>query len=131
MPGNSASGTAVSFTLENGGLGGGESLSPPRATAVNGQVTTTLQSGTKAGTVKVIAFIDTNGNGLPDAAEITSLAISCSYYWGPTMGRKPGVAVLPLNIAGLVTVGLTDKVTVFLSDRFSNPVPDGHCGVLL
>ena len=125
VPGNSASGTAVSFTLENGGLGGGESLSPLRATAVNGQVTTTLQSGTKAGTVKVIAFIDTNGNGLPDAGEITSLAISVVITGGPPWGENLGIVVQTLNIAGLVTAGLTDKVTVFLSDRFSNPVPDG------
>src|SRR5262249_46451169 len=70
IPGNTASGTTVTFTLDNGGLGGGESLSPLRVTAINGQVTTTLKSGTKAGTVKVIAFIDVNGNNLPDATEI-------------------------------------------------------------
>jgi hypothetical protein len=125
VPGNPASGTAVSFTMENGGLGGGESLSPLRATAVNGQVTTTLQSGTKAGTVKVIAFIDTNSNGLPDVTEIASQAISVVITGGPPWGENLSVAVLPLNIAGLVTFGIKDTITTFLSDRFSNPVPDG------
>jgi adhesin/invasin len=125
VPGNPTSGTAVSFTLENGGLGGGESLSPLRATAVNGQVTTSLQSGTKAGTVKMVAFIDANGNGLPDAQEIVSQAISVTITGGPPWGENLSVAVLPLNIAGLVTFGLKDTITTFLSDRFSNPVPDG------
>ena len=125
VPGNSASGTMVSFTLDSGGLGGGESLSPVRATAVNGQVTTTLQSGTRAGTVRILAFIDTNGNGSPDAREIISQAISVVITGGPPWGENLSVAVQPLNIAGLVTFGLTDTITTFLSDRFSNPVPDG------
>ena len=125
VPGNSTSGTAVSFTLDSGGLGGGESLSPPRATAVNGQATTTLQSGTKSGTVKVIAFIDANGNGSPDAREIASLAISVVVTSGPPWGENLGIVVQKLNISGLITSGLTDTVTAFLSDRFSNPVPDG------
>ena len=123
--GNLASGTAVSFTLDGGGLGGGESLNPLRVTPVNGQVTTTLKSGTKAGSVKVLAFIDANGNGLPDATEIVSQAISVVITGGPPWGENLSVAVLPLNIAGLVTFGLTDTITTFLSDRFSNPVPDG------
>ena len=125
VAGNSASGTTVTFTLDNGGLGGGESLSPLRVTAVNGQVTTTLKSGTKAGTVKVIAFIDANGNNLPDVTEIASQAISVVITGGAPWGENLSVAVLPLNIAGLVTFGLTDTITTFLSDRFSNPVPDG------
>jgi hypothetical protein len=128
VSGNSASGTAVSFTLDSGGLGGGESLSPPRVTAINGQVTTTLKSGTKAGTLKVIAFIDSdpNGNpGLPDATEVASQAISVVITGGPPWGENLSMAVSSLNIAGLVTFGLTDTITVFLSDRFSNPVPDG------
>jgi hypothetical protein len=124
--GNLASGTVVSFTLDSGGLGGGESLSPLQATtATNGQVTTTLMSGTKAGTVKVIAFVDANGNGLPDGTEIASQAISVVVTGGPPWGENLSMAVRPLNIAGLITFGLTDTITVFLSDRFSNPVPDG------
>jgi hypothetical protein len=123
--GNLASGATVSFTLDGGGLGGGEDLTPLRAPTVNGQVTTTLKSGTKAGTVKVLAFIDANGNSFPDATEIASQAISVVITGGPPWGENLSVAVLPLNIAGLVTFGLADTITTFLSDRFSNPVPDG------
>ena len=61
-------------------------------TAINGQVTTTLKSGTKAGTVKVIAFIDANGNNLPDATEIASQAISVVITGGPPWGENLSVA---------------------------------------
>lgn len=124
-PGVPNSGTTVRFTLVSGGVGGGETLSPVQATTAQGQVTTTLQSGSKAGTVRVLAFIDANGNNTPDTGEVTSEAVSVVIAGGLPWGENLSIAVLPLNIAGLRTFGLRSTITPFLSDRFSNPVPDG------
>lgn len=125
VPGAPTTGTRVTFTLEDGGVGGGEEVSPLAATAVNGRVTTTLRSGTLAGIVRAVAFIDANGNGSLNAGEIASEAVSVVITGGSPWGENLSVVPEVLNIAGLVTFGLTDAITTFVSDRFSNPVPDG------
>jgi len=101
-----------------GGPGGGESISPASAvTDENGRAKTTVASGTIAGALQVVA-------------EITSKAISAAPVPIAIHGGLPNkehfsLAVEKLNIAGLVYFGLQDKITAFVGDKYSNPVPPG------
>lgn len=126
--------TCVSFTLENGGLGGGEALNPGIAPVggdcsgqqtISGQAGTVFRSGQIAGTVNIVGFLDTNpANGMLDPGEIQATA-TLSVSGGPPSGLNYGVAADALNFAGLETFGVTSDITVFLADRFTNPVPNG------
>ena len=108
--------TTVNFTLS--GPGGGESLTPTSGvTDENGLVTTTLNSGTIAGAVQVVATfisgIDTISSlpvpiaihgGLPDSAHFTITST--------------------LNIAGLVSIREA-TVLAIIGDKYSNFVRPG------
>ena len=108
----------VTFTLT--GVGG-ETLSPMMAmTDSNGQASTTLTSGTLVTSVQVFARVDANGDGIPDlAAQSTAVAI----VGAPPVQTRFSLAPVKLNIAGRVTFGLTDTVSVFVNDRYGNAVP--------
>src|SRR5262249_32214656 len=100
---------------------GGESIMPTMAiTDANGQVTTTLTSGTLATSVQVFARVDANNDGLPDlAAQSTAVAI----LGAPPVQTRFSIAPARHNIAGRLTFGLEDSVSVFVNDRFGNAVP--------
>ncbi len=99
------------------------SLSPTsaRTNLLTGEVSTTVSAGITPGVLQVIAQVSDStrkdtvkaspiflsvGGGLPDSA-------------GVSMGRNP------LNIAGRVYANLTSTITVYVNDRWKNPVADG------
>ena len=115
---NPVRGQPVTFTLT---ALAGETLNPTTAaTDDNGQVTTTLTSGTSATSVQVIARVDANGDGTPDfSAQSTAVAI----LGAPPAQPRFSIAPELRNIAGRVNFGLTDRVSAFVNDRFGNAVP--------
>ncbi|NVM21453.1 MAG: hypothetical protein HWN68_06700 [Desulfobacterales bacterium] len=112
-----ADGYTVNFSIVGGGVGGGETISSSSDTTLGGYVDTTLQSGTTAGTVKIKAELSTD----PSVATNVSITIQ----GGPPYGEHLGLNPETLNIAGLVTAGLEDTVTMRVTDKYFNNVPDG------
>jgi hypothetical protein len=89
-------------------------------TAANGQVSTFVVSGNEHYSVTVLATVSTP-SGVKTAPS-NSLTITTGI---PTEGNfAMAVTNLTANNAN-DTLGITDTVTVQLSDRFSNPAPDG------
>ncbi len=108
---------AVQFTLTQQS-GGGASLSPDTtSTDASGLAAVALNSGTRAQAVQVRAQVTGTGihsepvpvvivGGLPDAAHFS-------------------FAPATLNVPGLVTYGIADRITAFVGDQYANPVPVG------
>jgi len=118
-PINLAHATNVKFSIASG-PGGGESIAPTTVkTDANGLATATLQSGTKAGVVKVIAQIDRKN------FTIRSTPVSIAIHSGLPDAAHFGVAPDQLNFAGYNIFGLTDKITAFVGDKYGNIVSPG------
>ncbi|MFQ5649194.1 MAG: Ig-like domain-containing protein [bacterium] len=100
------------------GPGGGEFVSPDSAlTSNSGRVVTTVNSGTLAGTVQIIAeVVDTTIQSEPVPIAING--------WLPDQAHF-SVAVTKVNFAGIRFFGLTNAITAHVGDKFSNPVPPG------
>ncbi len=114
--GNPVPNIHIQFSLV-GGSQGGEYLVPINGvTDANGEVSTTLKSGTKPVTVKVKAWY--NDEVYTETSDITI----CS---GPPEGKHLSLYPNHLNIAGLVKDGIEDPITARLADLYSNPVPEG------
>jgi len=111
-------GRQVDFSLNT--TAGGIALSP--ATAISGsdgQVQTVVQSGTIATSVRVTAtVVDVTPN---IASQSSELAITT----GLPDQNSVSMAVEVHNVEGWTLDGTEDVVTVRLSDRNNNPVPDG------
>ena len=108
--------TDVSFS--SSGPGGGEFVAPATATSdENGTVMTTLNSGTIAGPVQVVATIA--------GPAISSLPVPISIHGGLPDAAHFSLASSTLNIAGLVGFGREAVITAFVGDKFSNIVPPG------
>lgn len=102
----------------SGGPGGGESISPSSAlTDENGRATTTITSGTVAGALQVVAEIQ--------GKAIASAPVPIAIHGGLPHRDHFSLALEKLNIAGLVYFGLQDRITAYVGDRYSNPVPPG------
>ena len=112
-----ANGNTINFSIVGGGVGGGESISNTSATTSGGYVDTTLQSGTKAGTVKIKA------EWASDSSVSTSTSIAIE--GGPPYGEHLGLNPETLNIQGLKEHGLEDTMTMRVTDKYFNNVPDG------
>ncbi|MFQ6092213.1 MAG: hypothetical protein ACE5OR_05955, partial [bacterium] len=82
----------------------------------SGRVFTTLNSGSKAGAVEVVASI---------GATIESTPVRIAIHGGPPDLAHFSVVPAVANIAGWRLFGLTDSVTVYVGDRYGNPVPSG------
>jgi hypothetical protein len=104
-------GEEVTFALAPAGAG---TLSSAKATTVGGRVSVTLRSDTLAAPVRVTA----TARGIAGAASVSILG-------GPPDRAHFSLAAEKLNLPGGVTSGLTDRITAFVFDRFSNPVPTG------
>ncbi len=98
---------------------GGEFLTPKAKSNEFGQVSTTLTSGTKAGAVQVIA--ETNFNG----KIIRSRPVAIAIYGGLPNVDHFSIAFGKLNFPGYNISGLTNPVTAYVGDRYSNPVRPG------
>ncbi|MDM8566539.1 Ig-like domain-containing protein [Candidatus Halobeggiatoa sp. HSG11] len=115
--------TLVKFSLGKTTLGGGETITThgvvndtiAEATTNNGLVSVTLNSGTVAGNVDVIATIN------EEISTVARVTVVSSFPDADHLS----LAAEFLNIAGGVTFGLQDDITAFVGDRFGNIVPDG------
>lgn len=109
---NASDGTNVTFSLS--GPNGGEFITPLTGSTTNGVVTTTLQSGSVAGPVRVLAATVVNGKS------ISSISTGVSIGGGVPSLSHFTIARAPINLAGLSYSNLKSTVSVFLADRFGN-----------
>ena len=106
------------FTV-NGGLGGGEYVSPPTVlTNASGQAYTTFNSGIRSGVVQIVA---TTQVGNPPRT-ITSAPIRVIINAGFPDKTHFSLAPTQLNIPALHVFGMTDAIGVIVGDIYSNPV---------
>ncbi|PIV30980.1 MAG: hypothetical protein COS35_03675, partial [Zetaproteobacteria bacterium CG02_land_8_20_14_3_00_50_9] len=104
----------IDFTILGGGLNGGETLQITQSSTINGAVTTVFNAGAKAGTVQIRASLNSNPSIFAD--------VTVTITGGLPNGGSFGLSALPLNIEGRLTKGITQSITAFVSDFFSNPV---------
>jgi len=116
--GGPRAGATVNFSLNTSV--GGITLSPASAvTDANGQAQTIVSSGTVATTVRVTASTVANGSTI--STESNALTVST----GIPTSANISLAVKCPNVEAYDVDGVTVPVTVRMTDRFSNPVPDG------
>ncbi len=105
----------VNFRIASG-PGGGETVSPASATTnALGHATTTVQSGTIAGPIQVVASIS--------ALSLSSAPVPLAIHGGLPHQLHFSAVAKQLNFAGYNIYGLENPVTAFVGDRYSNPVP--------
>ncbi len=109
---------SVTVTFKFGAQpGGGEELSPASVkTNNNGEGVVNLTSGTKAGTVQIIAEIQ-----LPNK-KITSLPVGISIHGGLPDDTHFSIAPAAVNFPGYNLYGLTDVISAYVGDKYANPV---------
>jgi len=116
--GGPAAGVPVNFSLDT--TVGGITLTPATATSDdNGQVQTTVRSGTVQTSVRVTATVVTPA-GIPPA-QSDSLVVSTALADQDSFSLSVGC----FNIEGGDIDGTQTSVTLRAADRFNNPVPDG------
>jgi hypothetical protein len=119
-------GAAVSFALNT--TVGGVALSPQSATSgTDGTVQTTVSSGTAHTTVRVTASITSPAALSTQSSQLTiTTGLPTSNGFSMAVGKAtPGGAASCPNIESWSIDGVTAPISVFLSDRYGNPVPDG------
>ncbi|MGA1863728.1 MAG: hypothetical protein ACMUHX_01570, partial [bacterium] len=109
-------GYRIDFTIQSG-PNGGEIIGPPSAMTENGQVTTLLRSGTKAGPVSIKAYYYYN-------SEVTTTTSSIAISAGPPVGEEFGISAQYINVSGLWLDGIDDLISIRAGDISGNPVPD-------
>jgi hypothetical protein len=116
--GGPRAGATVTFALNTSV--GGITISPATATTdANGEVQTIVSAGTVATTVRVTA--STVANGTTISTESNALTVST----GIPTSANISLAVKCQNVEAFDEDGVSVPVTVAMTDRFSNPVPDG------
>ncbi len=108
----------VFFRILNG-PGGGEYLFPDSMTSKNGLVSTTLNSGIKAGPVQIEAYFVREG------ATYRTIPPRVAIYGGLPDQDRFSLAAEQMNIAGQVRFGIVDNITAFVGDKYGNPVAPG------
>lgn len=118
---NSARAATVAFKFAGDSLGGGEFISPSSAiTDANGKVTTTVNAGTKAGVLQVIATTTVAGK------VITSSPVPLTIASGLADSAHFTVWTNVSNWAGFNSNGIPiGTVSVQLGDKYGNPVQPG------
>jgi hypothetical protein len=116
IPVDLANQVMVEFSI-TGGPSGGEFLSPDSVlTDAAGRVKTTVNSGTIAGALQIVAKVR--------GTTISSAPVPISIFSGlPDLAH---FSVVPnrLNFAGYNIFGLENNITAFVGDKYSNPVPN-------
>lgn len=108
----------VTFSLMPASAPGGVKLSATTATSdANGEVATTVTSGTIPTPVWVVATV----NGTTILTQSNTLTITTGL---PTQNSF-SLSVQTYNIEGWNYDGITSTLTVIASDRLGNPLPDG------
>jgi len=112
-------GATVTFTLNT--AVGGITLSPASAVSdASGQVQTIVSGGTVATTVRVTATTTASG-GATISTQSNALTVST----GIPTSANISLSVKTHNVEAWTVDGVVVPVTVRMTDRFSNPVPDG------
>jgi hypothetical protein len=113
-------GATVNFTLDT--TVGGLSISPASATSgIDGTVQTVVSSGTAPTPVRVTATIPAAGTSPARSTQSNALTVTT----GIPDSDSFSIAVSCSNVEAFNVDGVVVPVTVRLSDRFNNPVPDG------
>jgi hypothetical protein len=117
--GGPRAGATVSFALNT--AVGGISRSPATATTdANGNVQTIVSAGTVATTVRVTATTQAQGG-----ASISTQSSALTVSTGIPTSQNISLAVQCPNQEAWDLDGVIVPVTVRMTDRYSNPVPDG------
>ena len=117
--GGPRAGATVTFTLNTSV--GGITIAPVSAvTDASGKVQTIVSAGTVATTVRVTATTTASG-GATISTESNALTVST----GIPTSHNISLAVQCWNVEAYGIDGVTVPVTVSMTDRFSNPVPNG------
>jgi len=116
---NGKSGVLVDFSLVPFSAPGGISLSVTSATSdANGEVTTTVTSGTIPTPVWVVASVHSTPSILTQSNTLTITT-------GLPTQNAFSLSVQTYNIEGWNYDNVTSALTIIASDRLGNPVPDG------
>jgi len=116
QPINLSNSQEVRFTI-GAGPGGGEFIFPTSDFTDNtGRVNAYITSGTKAGVVQIIA------EATADTGIVRSTPVSIAIHGGLPDSTHFSLAVEKLNFPGYNIYGLTDQITAFVGDKYSNPV---------
>ena len=110
-------GTSVTFSTTLGEFSNQTKTIEASTLDDTGIVSVSLTSGTTAGTATVTATADGVTQKVP--------VVFTGGWGGPPYGSHLGLNPEKLNIAGLVYYGLEDTMTMRVTDRFFNTVPDG------
>ena len=117
--GNGKSGVSVSFGLLPANAAGGITLTPAAAVSdVNGEVATTISSGTVPTPVSVVASL-TGVAGVVSQSNVLTIATGLPAQNGFSL------SVQTSNIEGWSYDGVGTTLMVIASDRMGNPVPNG------
>ena len=117
--GGPRAGATVAFSL-NTSVGGISLSQTSDKTDANGQVQVIVSGGTVATTVRVTATTTTTA-GATISTQSNALTVST----GIPTSHNISLAVQCQNVEAFDLDGVTVPVTVRMTDRFSNPVPDG------
>jgi hypothetical protein len=116
IPVDESHSVVVNFLI-GAGPGGGEFLSPYSVeTNAQGLAAVNLTSGTKAGAVQVIARITHLSK------VISSLPVGVTIHGGLPDADHFSIAPQYVNFAGYDIFGLIDEITVYVGDKYANPV---------
>lgn len=118
-------GAQVSFALNTSV--GGVALAPTTATSgSDGTVQTTVSSGTQHTTVRVTASISSPATLSTQSSQLAvTTGLPTSNGFSISVGKSSNGGMACPNIESWGIDGVTAPVTVYLSDRYANPVPDG------
>ncbi len=116
--GGPVSGATVDFSLNT--TIGGINLTPTTATSdVQGFVQTVISAGSVATSVRVTATVN------PSSPVIAAQSDQLTITTGIPDNDSVSLSMACVNIEGWNLDGTTTEVTVRMSDRYNNPVPDG------
>ena len=116
--GGPVSGATVDFTLNT--TIGGISLTPTTATSdAQGFAQTVVSAGSVATSVRVTATVN------PSSPVIAAQSDQLTITTGIPDNDSVSLSMECVNIEGWNLDGVTTEVTVRMSDRYNNPVPDG------
>lgn len=112
---------AVDVDFRFGQQPGGATLTPGTVTTDGqGQATVNVSSGKTSGVVQVVAETQK-----PDGTEIKSKPVSLTIHGGLPNKCHFSMGPEQFNFAGLVRYGETNRVSVFVGDKYGNPVVPG------
>jgi len=108
---------SVSVTFSFGAHPGGGEVFSPAVVQTNdqGQAAVNITSGTKAGTVQILATITIG------TQKIFSMPIGIAIFGGFPDANHFSVAPAYLNFPGWEYFGLTDQITAYVGDKYGNP----------